>query len=103
MRKIFYISLSILVVITIAAFKSTNIKSRDTKQVYNDSILFAGEKHFKNIQQLTFGGDNAEAYWSYDSKYLIFQRTDLKQGILCDEMFVGKVPTKPGEKFSLIN
>jgi Tol biopolymer transport system component len=100
MRKIFYISLSILVVITIVAFKSTNIKSRDTKQVYNDSILFAGEKHFKNIQQLTFGGDNAEAYWSYDSKYLIFQRTDLKQGILCDEMFVGKVPTKPGEKFS---
>ena len=41
-----------------------------------DSVLFAGEKHFKNIQQLTFGGDNAEAYWSYDGKSIVFQRTN---------------------------
>ncbi len=30
-----------------------------------DTILYPEEKHFSNIQQLTFGGDNAEAYWSY--------------------------------------
>jgi len=65
-----------------------------------DTILFPGEKHFKNLQQLTFGGDNAEAYFSYDSKWLIFQKTNPKEGILCDEMFVGKIPTKPGEKFT---
>lgn len=64
-----------------------------------DTVLFPGEKHFSNIQQLTFGGDNAEAYWSYDSKWLIFQRTNPKEGIMCDQMFIGKVPTKPGEKF----
>jgi Tol biopolymer transport system component len=64
-----------------------------------DTILFPGEKHFKNIQQLTFGGDNAEAYFSYDGKWLIFQRTNPKEGIMCDEMFIGKIPTKPGEKF----
>ncbi len=64
-----------------------------------DTILFEGEKHFKNIQQLTFGGDNAEAYWSYDSKYLVFQKTNPKEGIFCDQMFIGKVPTKAGEKF----
>lgn len=63
-----------------------------------DTILFPGEKHFKNIQQLTFGGDNAEAYFSYDGKWLIFQRTNPKEGIMCDEMFIGKIP-KPGEKF----
>ena len=31
-----------------------------------DTILYPEESHFKNVQQLTFGGDNAEAYWSYD-------------------------------------
>jgi len=35
--------------------------------------LFEGEKHFKNVRQLTFGGENAEAYWSPDCKQLIYQ------------------------------
>src|SRR2546421_9855076 len=44
------------------------------------------EKHLANVKQLTFGGQNAEAYWSWDSKKLIFQsiRGDLK----CDQEFV---------------
>ena len=33
-----------------------------------DTIRYPDETHFKNLQQLTFGGDNAEAYWSYDGK-----------------------------------
>ena len=40
-----------------------------------DTVQFEGEIHFKNVQQLTFGGDNAEAYWSFDSKRIIFQKT----------------------------
>jgi TolB protein len=31
------------------------------------------EKHLANIRQLTFGGDNAEAYWSFDGKKIVFQ------------------------------
>jgi TolB protein len=65
-----------------------------------DSLQYAGEKHFKNITQLTFGGDNAEAYWSYDSKWLVFQKTYLKEGIPCDQIYIGKVPTKAGETFT---
>ncbi len=65
-----------------------------------DSLRFEGEKHFKNIQQLTFGGDNAEAYWSFDSKYITFQRTNAKEGITCDQIFVGKVPEKFGDPFT---
>ena len=44
-----------------------------------------GEKHLKNIKQLTFGGENAEAYFSFDGKKLIFQskRDQLK----CDQIF----------------
>jgi Tol biopolymer transport system component len=64
-----------------------------------DTILYPDEHHFKNMQQLTFGGDNAEAYFSADSKYLIFQRTNPKEGIYCDRQFIGKLPAQ-GEKFT---
>jgi TolB protein len=63
-----------------------------------DTLQYPEETHFKNIQQLTFGGDNAEAYFSFDGKYLIFQRTNAKEGLACDQMFIGKVPAN-GEKF----
>jgi Tol biopolymer transport system component len=69
-------------------------------QTATDSLQYSQEKHFKNIRQLTFGGDNAEAYWSYDGKHIIFQRTNPKEGIMCDQIFVGKIPTKPLEKFT---
>ncbi|MCB8932406.1 MAG: PD40 domain-containing protein [Chthonomonadaceae bacterium] len=32
-----------------------------------------GEKHLRNVRQLTFGGDNAEAYWSVDGTKIVFQ------------------------------
>lgn len=43
------------------------------------------EKHFKNLQQLTFGGQNAEAYFSYDGSQLIFQST--RDDLQCDAIF----------------
>ena len=36
---------------------------------------FDGERHMKNIRQLTFGGENAEAYFSSDGSKLIYQAT----------------------------
>ena len=36
-------------------------------------VTYEKEKHFKNIHQITYGGNNAEAYWSPDGKQLIFQ------------------------------
>lgn len=46
------------------------------------------EKHLKNITQLTFGGDNAEAYFSFDSKNLSFQSNNKKWGVNCDQIFM---------------
>src|SRR5688572_30490673 len=63
-----------------------------------DTLQYPSETHLKNVQQLTFGGDNAEAYFSFDSKWIVFQRTKANEGVLCDQIFVGKVP-KQGEKF----
>jgi Tol biopolymer transport system component len=54
-----------------------------------DSLRFEGEAHLRNIRQLTFGGNNAEAYWSNDGTQLVFQ-SDWNQinpqG--CDQIFV---------------
>src|SRR6266404_1440442 len=43
------------------------------------------EKHLKNIKQLTFGGENAEAYFSPDGNQLIFQST--RDGRECDQIY----------------
>lgn len=46
------------------------------------------EKHLKNVKQLTFGGDNAEAYFSPDGRKLTFQSNFSKWGVLCDQIFL---------------
>ena len=48
-------------------------------------IEVAGERHLKNIKQLTFGGENAEAYFSFDGKQLIFQSK--RDGQECDQIY----------------
>ncbi len=49
-------------------------------------LLFPGEERFlANIRQLTFGGQNAEAYWSSDGRRLIFQ-SDTGE-LPCDQIF----------------
>jgi Tol biopolymer transport system component len=88
--------LSILVVALIAV-SGSSFKVQEAKPL-NDTLIFEGEKHFKNIRQLTFGGDNAEAYWSFDGTHVTFQRTQPKEGVECDQIFIGKLPAA-GEKF----
>jgi Tol biopolymer transport system component len=51
----------------------------------NASLQTPQERHFANIKQLTFGGENAEAYWSGDSKKLIMQSTF--EQYKCDQIF----------------
>ncbi len=60
----------------------------------DNSLILPGEKHFKNIRQLTFSGENAEAYFSADGKKLIMQAHDGKG--LCDQIYIMDIAT--GEK-----
>ena len=55
-----------------------------------DTILlsYPEEVHLQNLKQLTFGGDNAEAYWSFDDTKLIFQANTDKWEVACDQIFV---------------
>ncbi|MCL9805339.1 M20/M25/M40 family metallo-hydrolase [Flavobacterium amniphilum] len=51
------------------------------------ATVSAQEKHLKNIKKLTFGGDNAEAYFSPDGKSLTLQVTNPEIGAQCDQIF----------------
>lgn len=61
----------------------------------------SAERHLKNIRQLTFGRQNAEAYFSFDGTKLIFQSTNnwmkdsfaatlkpAEEGLGCYQMYV---------------
>ena len=40
------------------------------------------------MKQLTFEGDNAEAYWSFDDSKLVFQAKNEKWDATCDQIYV---------------
>jgi TolB protein len=49
-------------------------------------LALPGERHLRNVRQLTFGGENAEAYFSFDGTLLVFQATP--EGAGCDQLYV---------------
>lgn len=51
------------------------------------SFRYPGENHLCNIRRLTWGGDNAEAYWSFDGDKLVFQSNFENWGVSCDQIF----------------
>lgn len=57
--------------------------------IFSSQLLLAQikERHLKNLTQLTYGGDNAEAYWSFDNKQLSFQSNNKAWGLQCDQIF----------------
>ena len=52
----------------------------------DDPLRDPQEKHLRHVKQLTFGGQNAEAYFSYDGRRLIFMTT--REPYRCDQIFV---------------
>ncbi len=44
-----------------------------------------GEVHLTNMRQLTFGGENAEAYFAFDGSRLIFQTS--REDVPCDQIY----------------
>lgn len=79
-----------LFVPALAILSSCGQKQESNQQTpINDSAVhYAQEKHFTNVRQLTFGGDNAEAYWSFDDSKLVTQIRDEKMGTECDQIFI---------------
>ncbi len=60
---------------TILAQSTTNLISEQEK------------KHFQSLIQLTFGGDNAEAYFDPTGEKISFQVTNKKWNVHCDQIY----------------
>ncbi len=77
-----------LIVLASLLFSCKNDKKpaveKSTEKVVKDALIYPEETHFKSIRQVTFGGDNAEAYWSFDDKQLVFQSNFKDWGVNCD-------------------
>ncbi len=63
------------------------VTTRDTIHWNADTLIAKGEKHFAHLKQMTFGGDNAEAYWSFDGQRLSFQAHNAAWGDSCDQIY----------------
>ena len=50
-------------------------------------LAYDGENHLANIRQLTDGGDNAEAYFSFDNSMAVFQSNHADWKVECDQIF----------------
>ena len=66
--------------VVLFAFGSLPLFAQET-----DTLLLPQEHHLRHIRQLTFGGENAEAYFSFDGKRLSFQSTH--SSFTCDQIY----------------
>src|SRR6202163_2282010 len=83
-----------LLLITASASLVTYSQSPSSGKTGSESLTVSGEKHLGNVRQLTFGGTNAEAYFSADNKSLIFMHSGA--GVPCDQMYTMPVDTPDG-------
>lgn len=75
-------------IITLLAFTANAQPVTDSSENAHTGAptVFEGESRISNLRQLTDGGENAEAYFSYDASQLIFQATVGDH--TCDEIFI---------------
>ena len=85
MKQSFILTIIILI---FSSCKNPNQKNEKSYKIELDTLRYENEVHLKNLKQLTFGGDNAEAYWSFNDKKLIFQAKNEKWGALCDQIYI---------------
>ena len=84
--------LLLIFVATVSCKNEKNLEPATDTTVKTDTVqnplIYPEETHFKSLRQVTSGGDNAEAYWSFDDKQLIFQSNNKKWSVSCDQMFL---------------
>lgn len=67
-------AIAFAIVWLILCFQSnkTGVARQPNRNQPDGRIVFENERHLRNVKQLTFGGENAEAYFSFDGGELIF-------------------------------
>jgi len=84
-KKIIFLLLIIISAFSFSKFGIYNTRSAELSEL-KDSLVYEEEVHLKNIKQLTFGGENAECYYSFDGKKFVFQTT--RNDYECDQIFL---------------
>lgn len=69
-------TLALAVVFTCGLLPASGLSSDQTKKPGPTVAPAPGERHLRHIRQLTFGRQNAEAYFSFSGTKLIFQSTN---------------------------
>lgn len=98
------LSLGVTAILVVAALAATGASKKPAfrpvppSAVAQDSLIRPGEAHFAHLWQLTFGGQNAEAYWSADGTKLTFQA--MHGDAKCDEQYVYDLATGKVTKIS---
>ena len=89
--RLSYFVLPVIVALTGCVKKVEDTKAKIDQKTQSATpatmaTIFDGEAHIKNVRQLTFGGQNAEASFSYDADKLIFQST--RDSLECDAIYM---------------
>jgi Tol biopolymer transport system component len=69
-----------------------------TETAVADTLRYEQEANLQNLRQLTFGGDNAEAYFSFDNSMLVFQAANENWDAPCDQIFYMPITGYDGER-----
>ncbi len=88
----------IIYILVLIIFWSCNSGTRNgqKKESYDkdvDTLRYPQEKHLASLRQLTFGGDNAEAYFSFDDTRITFQSNNPAWQLECDQIFTVELAT----------
>ncbi len=84
-KILFYCALAASLPVALAAQATPAPANPSASSATSTEFRTPEEKHLRNVRQLTFGGSNAEAYFSADGKKLIFQST--RDNLQCDQIF----------------
>ncbi|MEJ7713108.1 MAG: hypothetical protein WKF84_25505 [Pyrinomonadaceae bacterium] len=76
----------LIVFCLVASFAAFAQEVKKPAEPPQEVCLITPEKHLRNVKQLTFGGENAEAYFSGDGQELIFQSK--RDGKTCDQIYM---------------
>ena len=87
MRAI-HVSIALSVVALLAQCAPAEQAPTDPTHSDATSLAYDQEIHLANVRQLTFGGDNAEAYWAFNNDALVYQTAQPQAGIPCDRIFM---------------
>jgi len=86
-RTLIFLSIILLAISCKQENKTTTVINPNDKKPVAGENIYPNESNFKNLRQLTFGGDNAEAYFSNDNNSLVLQISNKAWGLDCDQIF----------------